>query len=216
MVVSGRMTIKSQFALGHLHLRSLIRSHRSLIRLLCTARFAHSLAPELMGKLFWNLVRCERTSEWTSEWPSTLRVDLIVIQPTVHCADSPPSMMKWRKMPRQKNGFQDWTRKGGLAKGGFWGEAEKDGSDWGLGLLYFRFVLLFIEQRKMEVIEDWGCRIFFCPIVHWSSNGKDDDWARAYSLDAFSAAVVGSKEAANLIGFSRFPTSGDINNACSK
>ena len=51
--------------MGHSLLRSLVCSHRSLIRLLCTARFArafrcahslaHTLAPELMGKRFMSI-----------------------------------------------------------------------------------------------------------------------------------------------------------------
>ena len=40
----GRMTMKSsRRVLGHLLVHSLVRSHRSLIRLLGTARFARSL-----------------------------------------------------------------------------------------------------------------------------------------------------------------------------
>ena len=61
----GRMTVKSTCrVLGHLLIRSLVRSHRSLIRLLRTAPsahaplrsfvnlFTHSFAPEIMGKSF--------------------------------------------------------------------------------------------------------------------------------------------------------------------
>ena len=71
--------------LGHSLLRSLIRSHRSLIRLLRTARFArafhyahllaHSLTPELMGK-------------WLCLWNE--RVDFIRFQPTIQCFETRP------------------------------------------------------------------------------------------------------------------------------
>ena len=53
--------------LGHSHLRSLVRSHRSIIRLLRTARFARASlirslarAPELMRKIIWSLNRMRR------------------------------------------------------------------------------------------------------------------------------------------------------------
>ena len=53
-LVMGRMTMKSTCrVLRHMLVRSLVRLHRSLIRLFCTACFAHalrSLTPELMGK----------------------------------------------------------------------------------------------------------------------------------------------------------------------
>ena len=69
------MTLKStRKVLGHSLLRSIVGSHRSLIRLLRTARFAralryaplrsamlaHSLTPELMRKRIWSTERMRR------------------------------------------------------------------------------------------------------------------------------------------------------------
>ena len=42
--------------------------------------------------------RCERTSEWRSEWPSTLRVDFIVFYPTVQWCKMEKTVSKWYAM----------------------------------------------------------------------------------------------------------------------
>ena len=86
------MTIKStRRVLGHSLLRSLVRSHRSLIRLLRTARFAralccaHSLARSLTRSLrsSWERGLCLRIE----------RVDFIQFRPTVRFppCQAPPS-----------------------------------------------------------------------------------------------------------------------------
>ena len=76
----GRMTMKStRRGLGHLLLRSLVRSHRSLIRLLLTARFAraHSFARSLTHSLqsSWDCGFCLQNE----------RVGFISFEPTVQC-----------------------------------------------------------------------------------------------------------------------------------
>ena len=54
--------------------------------------------------------RCERTREWRSEWPSTLRVDFIVAQPTVRLAQGDCGALReyeGQEREWQKQGYSD-------------------------------------------------------------------------------------------------------------
>ena len=46
----------------------------------------------------WMSERCKRTSERRTEWPSTLRVDFIVILPTVHCNEGEKQHQETRQL----------------------------------------------------------------------------------------------------------------------
>ena len=84
----GRMTMKStRRVLGHSLLRSLVRLHRSLIRLLRTARFARAL--RCAHSLARSLTRSLRSS-WESSFCLWIeRVDFIQFETTVHCIRRP-------------------------------------------------------------------------------------------------------------------------------
>jgi len=95
----GPMTMKStRRVLGHSLLRSLVRSHRSLIRLLRTARFAralrcaHSFARSLTHSLqsSWESGFCLRTG----------CVDFISFEPTVRRSRPKPQRGTTRSVPR--------------------------------------------------------------------------------------------------------------------